>query len=107
MRQCFPAILVAVLLGGCAAVRTTQEVNSALVGKSREEVEEYFGRRPDKVYGQTSYVYSGKFYEPNEKIAYNAAVVVFSHFDPDTVWSVGFTRHGHAWVPSILARPSE
>lgn len=91
MRRRHPAVLLAVLLCSCSTARTTQEVNSALVGKSRAKVAEYFGRKPDEDHGQTSYVYYGKFAEPGGKSGYKAAVVVFSHFDADTVWSVGFT----------------
>ena len=84
-------IVATVMLCACSAVRTTKEVNSALVGKSRADVEEYFGRAPDEDHGTTSCVYRGKFAEPGERTTYKAAVVVFSHFNPDTVWSVGFT----------------
>jgi len=91
MRRRLPTALLAVLLCSCSAVRTTRELNSALAGKSRAQVVEYFGRKPDENHGQTSCVYYGKFAEPGGKSAYKAAVVVFSHFDADTVWSVGFT----------------
>jgi hypothetical protein len=74
----------------CSITQTTTEVEAALSGKSRTEVEAYFGRKPDKGYGQTSWVYRGKFFEPGEKRVCTSAVVVFSHFDPDKVWSVGF-----------------
>jgi len=91
VRRRLPAVLLAVLLCSCSTVRTTQELNSALVGKSRAEVAKYFGRKPDEDHGQTSQVYYGDFADPAESTTYRAAVVVFSHFEPDTVWSVGFT----------------
>jgi len=84
-------VVVTVMLCACSAVRTTKEVNSALVGKSRADVEEYFGRQPDEGHGETSYVYSGRFVDSDDESVYENAVVVFSHFEPDTVWSVGFT----------------
>jgi|SanBayMetagenome_1026888.scaffolds.fasta_scaffold53420_2 hypothetical protein len=94
------AAIAALPICSCSALRTTPsrsgikqttaEVEAALAGKSRAEVEAYFGRKPDGDYGQTSWVYRGNFFEPGEKRVCTSAVVVFSHFEPDKVWSVGF-----------------
>lgn len=96
----FYVIVVAALVCGCAVTRvapndatapkTIQEVKAELVGQSRAEVKSYFGREPDEVHGQTSFVYLGNFSDPVDESYYTAAVVVFSHFDPDKVWAVGF-----------------
>lgn len=92
--------MAALALCACSTARTTKdaanvmqstlEVDAALKGKTRLEVEEYFGRKPDKDM-QATCLYRGKFYTPGEKNVWTTAVVVFSHFEPDQVWSVAFT----------------
>lgn len=91
-------LVAALLAGACASAppalsdaQSTVAVSAALTGKSRLDVEKYFGRKPDKDL-QTTQIYRGNFYTPGENNTWSTAVVVFSHFDPNQVWSVAFSN---------------
>lgn len=60
--------------------RNTTELKSALEGKTKSEVKEFFGRAPDAVRGP-SWVYMGQYMDPDAEKVMRQCLVIFDDSD--------------------------
>lgn len=73
---------------------TTTELKSALKNKTKSEVKEFFGRKPDSVLGENIWYYQANYLDPDSEATMTECSVSFFSSDyapaPNTVSNVSF-----------------
>ena len=73
---------------------TTTELKSALKNKTKSEVKEFFGRKPDRVLGENIWYYQANYLDPDSEATMTECSVSFFSSDyapaPNTVSNVSF-----------------
>ena len=70
------------------------QIKDALMGKTKSEVKEFFGRKPDDILGEDRWFYDRSYFDPDSETYMKRCNISFHgsnhHTSPNTVYIVSF-----------------